>query len=243
MDDEMLLPAAEAAEYGEFKRTRRETEISFTLRRLLIDASGRECDRGALKKACDTAVRLRASGVLVSPVNVVRAKRTLGVGVNVCCLVGGTGESLISVKKTEAKKALRQGAREIRLIPCRSALAGGNYSYLKREIKRVRRAAKRRALTVSLEDHGLTAQEISLGVKAACAARANGVCVRGEPALVMQAVDAGNGKLFVEASGVENSEQLLTLLKAGAARASTALGEKITEELYTSLKTNEVPEE
>lgn len=243
MEEEVLLPAAEAAEYGEFKRNRRETEISFTLRRLLIDASGRESDKAALKKACDTAVRLRASGVLVSPVNVVRARKTLGGAANVCCIVGGTGESLIAVKKAEAKKALRQGAREIRLILCCSALAGGNYSYIRREIKRVRHAAKRRTLTVSLEDRGLGVQEIALGVKAACAAKANGVCVRGEPSLVMQAADESDGKLFVEAAGVENSEQLRMLLKAGATRASTSHGEQITQELYTSLKGDETPDE
>lgn len=230
-----VLTAEEVAEYGEFKRNRRETEIVCTLKKLVIDASRRETDRAVLKKACETAVKFGASAVLVSPVNVARAKKTLAGAIPVCCVVGGTGESLISVKKTEAKKALRQGASELRLVLCYSALTGGNFTYLKREIKRVRRAAGKRRLVVSLEDHSLGEQEISLGVKAACAAKADGVCVRGETALVAKAAETSAGKLLPEVSGVENSEQLRLLIKSGATRASTRNAEKIADELYAGL--------
>lgn len=70
-----VLSAAEVAEFGEFKRARREAEISFTLNKLLIDASRRETDRAALKRACETALKLNASGVQVSPINVAAAKK------------------------------------------------------------------------------------------------------------------------------------------------------------------------
>lgn len=233
------LSAAEAAEYGEFKRTKRESEILFTLKKLVVDASRREANVATLKKACEAALRLHASGVLVSPVNVSRAKKALSGGAPVCCLVGGTGESLISVKKTETKKAIRQGAHEIRLILCYSALTGGNFSYLKREIKRIRRAAKKRTLTVSLEDRCLGAEEIELGVRAACAAKADGVCVRGEASLVLRAAEASGGRLFTEVSDVENAEQLRFMIKAGAARASTLNAEKIADELYAALRTDD----
>ena len=41
MEQSAVLSAAEAAEFGEFKRYRRETEISLTLKKLVLDASGR----------------------------------------------------------------------------------------------------------------------------------------------------------------------------------------------------------
>ncbi len=235
MENEMILSAAEAAEFGEFKRARREMEIAFTLKKLIVDASRRETDRAALKKACETAQRLNASGILVSPVHVVMAKKLLGKGKTpLCCLVGGTGESLMSIKKSEAKRALRQGAKEIRLVLCYSQLTGGGLSYLKREIKRVRRAVRKGTLIVSLEDHSLDEEEVALGVRAAAAGKADAVCVRGETALVMRAVEESLGRLQVEVSGVENAEQLRLLLKAGAVRATTGRGEQIAEELYTA---------
>ncbi len=230
-----ILSAAEAAEFGEFKRTKRETEISFTLRKLIVDASRRESDKASLKRACESAERLHAAGVLVSPVNVVNARKQTPVEIPVCCIVGGTGESLVSVKKTEAKKALRQGAKGLKLMLCYSALTGGNFAYLKREIKRIRRVAKKRTLIVSLEDHSFGEEEIALGVKAACAAKADGVSVRGEAPLILRAVEVSAGRLFVESSGVENASQLRLLVKAGVSHAYTACGEKIAEELYHAL--------
>lgn len=235
-----VLSATEVAEFGEFKRARREAEISFTLKKLLIDASRRETDRAALKHACEVAVKLNASGIQVSPVNVAAARRQLGRSETpVCCIVGGTGESLISVKRMETKKAVRQGAKEIRLVLCYSQLTGGGLNYLKREVRRVRRAVRKGTLIVSLEDHSLNEEEVALGVRAACASKADAVCVRGETPFVTRAVKESSGRLQVEASGVENAEQLRFLLKSGAVRATTSSGEKIAEELYTALNDSE----
>ncbi len=235
MAEEMVLSAAEAAEFGEFKRARRETEIAFVLKKLIIDASRRETDRAALKKACETAQRLHASGVLVSPVHVTLARKLAGKQpIPLCCLVGGTGESLIAIKKAETKRAVRQGAKEIRLVLCYSQLTGGGLSYLKREVKRVRRAVRKCTLIVSLEDRALSTDEVALGVRASVAGKADAVCVHGELPLVERAVAAGMGKIRIEVSGVENAEQLRLLFKAGADRATTGKGEQIAEELYAA---------
>ena len=241
MEQSAVLSAAEAAEFGEFKRYRRETEISLTLKKLVLDASGRETDKHALKAVCESAKRLGAACVLVSPVNASAARRNL---VPFCCIVGGTGESITAVKKTEAKKAVRQGAGELRLIPCYSALVGGNLSYLKREIKRVKRAAKKCALTVALDDRALSADQVAFGVRAACEGKADAVCVRGETALVLRAQPAArgeraqqvaSGRISSDVSFVENAEQLRLLVKAGARRAVTGNGERIAEDLYKGL--------
>lgn len=236
MEETTVLSAAEAVEYGEFKRTRREAEIALTLNKLVLDASRRETDKHTLKNTCDSAKKLKAASVLVSPVNVTSARRQLqGCDTQVACLVGGTGESLIATKRTEARRAMRQGAKEIHLVLCYSALAGGNLAYLKREIKRVRKAVKRCAFLVSLEDHALGEEDIALGVRAACESKADGVCVRGETQLLVRAMHTGRGKIRADASGVENAEQLRLLLNAGAARAATSDGERIAEELYRTV--------
>ena len=129
------ISEAEAAEFEEFQRTRREAKAELALKKLVVDASKRETDRHALNAACDAAKRLKAFAVLVSPVNVSAARRRLGESeCKIACIVGGTGESIMPVKQKEAKRAVAQGAGEIRLIPCYSALFGGNTAYLKREI-------------------------------------------------------------------------------------------------------------
>lgn len=232
-----MLSAAEAAEYVEFKRSRREAEIALTLKRLIVDASRRETDKSALRRACETAKKLAASAVLVSPVNVITAKKCLeGSEVHVVCLVGGTGESLPVVKRSEAKRAARAGAKELRLVLCYSALVGGNGAYLKREVRKIKRAAKKCALIVSLEDHSLGEDDVARGVRAACDGGADGVCVRGETQLLVRALNTGSGRIFAECSDVENAEQLKTLLRAGASRLVTGCGERIAEEMYEAAR-------
>ncbi len=232
-----VITAAEAVEYGEFKRTKREAEIAVALKKLIVDASRRETDRYALKTACESARKLGAYGVLVSPVGVMSAKKHLaGSKTYVACLVGGTGETLMPVKKLEAKKAIAAGARDIRLVLCYSALRAGNLSYLRREVKKVRRAAKKLPLTVSLEDHALSEEEVALGVRAAAEGGADAVCVRGETQLLLRALRASGGKVRVDASGIENAEQMRSLLKAGGHLMQTDVPERIAKEMYEQAK-------
>lgn len=228
----MVISPVEAAQFQEFKRTRREAEIAARLTKSVIDASRRETDKKAVARALALAKKYGSGAVLVSPVNVALARRIAEDShIKIICLVGGTGESLPAVKKCEAKKAFSCGAGEIRLVLCYSQLAGGNLNYLKREIKKVRKAAKKRPVTVSLEDHALTREEILLGVKAAREAKADGVCVRGELVLFTVASDEGGG-LHIDVSGVENAEQFNSLLRAGANRVCTACIERVAEELF-----------
>ena len=227
------LSEAEAAEFEEFQRTRREAEAELTLKKLIIDASKRETDRHALNAACDLAKRLNAYAVLVSPVNVSAARRRLGESeCTIACIVGGTGESIMPIKQKEAKRAMAQGAGEIRLIPCYSALFSGNSVYLKREIKKVRRVVKRCRLVLSLDDHALTKEEIERGMHAAAEGKADGVSVRGEANLAITAVRFSAGRLQVAASGVENAEQMRLLIEAGVQFALTGNGEELSEEMY-----------
>ncbi len=232
-----FISAEEAAEYGEFKRSRREAEVALLLKKAVLDASRREIDRYVLKNACDTAKKLGLHAVLVSPVNVVAARKFLGGSpCVVACRVGGDGESLPPVKHDEAKRAVRQGAREVYLSPCYSALIGGNAAYLKREIKKVRRSLKNCALFVLLDDREFGEEDISLGTRAAAEAKADGVSVRGEAQLILRALTVGAGKLTVHCSGVENAAQFRTAVRAGAANACSRSCEEIAKELFSALR-------
>ena len=240
------LSEAEAAEFEEFQRVRREAEAALTLKKIIVDASKRETDRNALNSACATAKRLGAFAVAVSPVNVSAARRRLGGSESkISCIVGGTGESILPIKKKEAKRAYSQGAEEIRLIPCYSALFSGNTAYLKREVKKVRRAAKKCRLVLSLDDHALTKEDIERGLVAAAEGRADAVSVRGESELALMAIRFSSGRLGVVTSGVENAEQMRLLMRAGVEYVLTGNGEEISREMYQSMlgRKNEPTEE
>lgn len=230
---ERTISEAEAAEFEEFQRMRRETEAELTLKKLILDASRRETDRHALNAACDLSKKLGAFAVFVAPVHAAAARRRLGeCESEVACFVGGTGESVIAIKRKEAKRAMQEGVKTIRLVPCYSALFGGNSAYLKKEIKKVRRTVKKCRLVLSLDDHSLSKEDIERGIHAALEGKADAVSVRGETALALMAVRLSVGRLGVEASGVENAEQMRMLLKTGVEYVLTANAEHIAEELY-----------
>ena len=248
-----VLSAGEAARFREFLRRRKETELALMLHRLISDLTS-VSDRAALRAGVESAVRMGAFGVLVTPDKLPLVRKLLQesgksgqpdaqtaaqpaaqasaqtvAGVpRLFALIGGTGETLPAVKKYEARKAVRLGAEALVLLPSVMLLHGGAVQAAKREWRPVLRAAGKRGVFVSLADPALNGEETLSGVRAANKAGAAGVVVRGEVAIVSAA--------FREAcpvctQGVGSAEELSLLCKAGAGYAFTAQAECLAGEL------------
>ena len=244
-----VLSAGEAARFREFLRRRKETELALMLHRLISDLTSAS-DRAALRAGVESAVRMGAFGVLVTPDKLPLVRKLLqesgksgqpdaqtaaqpaaqtAAGVpRLFALIGGTGETLPAVKKYEARKAVRLGAEALVLLPSVMLLHGGAVQAAKREWRPVLRAAGKRGVFVALTDLSLNGEETLSGVRAANKAGAAGVVVRGEVAIVSAA--------FREAcpvctQGVGSAEELSLLCKAGAGYAFTAQAECLAGEL------------
>ena len=248
-----VLSAGEAARFREFLRRRKETELALMLHRLISDLTS-VSDRAALRAGVESAVRMGAFGVLVTPDKLPLVRKLLqesgksgqpaaqtaaqpaaqasaqtAAGVpRLFALIGGTGETLPAVKKYEARKAVRLGAEALVLLPSAMLLHGGAVQAAKREWRPVLRAAGKRGVFVALTDPALNGEETLSGVRAAKKAGAAGVVVRGEVAIVSAA--------FREAcpvctQGVGSAEELSLLCKAGAGYAFTAQAECLAGEL------------
>ena len=248
-----VLSAGEAARFREFLRRRKETELALMLHRLISDLTS-VSDRAALRAGVESAVRMGAFGVLVTPDKLPLVRKLLqesgksgqpaaqtaaqpaaqasaqtAAGVpRLFALIGGTGETLPAVKKYEARKAVRLGAEALVLLPSVMLLHGGAVQAAKREWRPVLRAAGKRGVFVALTDPSLNGEETLSGVRAANKAGAAGVVVRGEVAIVSAA--------FREAcpvctQGVGSAEELSLLCKAGAGFVFTAQAECLAGEL------------
>lgn len=241
-EGERVLSAGEAAQYREFLRRKREEELSFMLRRLIADLTS-VSDGACLCAGVEDAVRLGASGVLVTPDQLSFVRRQLKSGgkgaqrgaqnsadaPRLFVLVGGTGETLPAVKKYEVKKAVRLGADALVFVPSVMLLYGGTVQAVRREWRPVLRAAGKRGVFVALTDPSLTREEALFGVRAAEKAGASGVVVRGEADLVSAAFREAAS--LVCAQGAENAEGLALLCKAGAGHVFTAQPGRIAKEL------------
>lgn len=189
-----------------------------------------------LKRISEGAKRLGAAAVRVNPVLVSSMRNALcGSGVAVDCVVGGTGETTARVKAYEAGRAVKEGAREITLVLCRSALKNGRTGDTKREMKKVRRAARRAIVKVAAEE-SLGYSEILRLARLASSCGIKYLSVPYFPDCCRLRRDLRDS-CMLEVTGVENSADYSALVLAGAERIGTSHAEQIYTELMKEAET------
>ena len=204
---------------------------------LRADATYAEID-----KLCDEARKYGFASVCVNPVHVKRAAQRLAGASSVVCTVIGfpLGATPSENKALEARKALRDGAREIDMVLAIGALKSGDLKYVYEDIRIVSEVAHegRALLKVILETALLTDEEKVAACQAAKRARADfvktstgfskGGATAHDVALMANAVDH---KLGVKASGgVSSAADAQKMIAAGATRIGASVGVKIVQE-------------
>ena len=234
-DGKTSISADEMAEFEEFKRQKKILEIRRLLKTIDHTLLKQTAQREDIRKLCAEAVEYGFYSVCVQPVYVSACNEFLknAPQIKIACVVGfPMGENKTETKVFETKRAIADGADEIDMVICVSAVKNGNYSYVKREIKQVVKAAKGSPVKVILETSLLTRDEM---VKAAlCARDAGAAFVKtstgyfGEGAKaedVRLLKDTVKGACSVKASGgIKTAEQFREMLAAGADRIGTSSG-------------------
>lgn len=228
-------------EFEEYKRSRKQAEMASLLNKIDHTLLKQTATKQDLKRLCDEAVKYGFYSVCVQPVHVSEVCSYLGASaVNVACVVGfPMGENTTECKVFETKRAIAQGADEIDMVICVSAIKNGNWSYVKRDIKKVVAAAKRNSVKVILENSLLSREEIVKACKVAVDAGAAfvktstgyfGDGAKVEDVRLMK--ETVNGKCLVKASGgIRCGEDFKKMIDAGADRIGTSAGVKIAEDL------------
>ncbi len=144
----VTLTQKEAEEYCAYKRQKKISEIMMAMRRTESELSINE----SAVKLCEQAMRLRQAAIKVSPSDLLaRGEVLIKSGIRLDCIIGGKGETFASVKAYEAKKAVAAGAKEITLVLTPSLILSCRYTELRKEIKKVRKAAKKVTLKVRVD--------------------------------------------------------------------------------------------
>lgn len=195
-----------------------------------------------IDKLCDEAAQFGFASVCVNPIFVRRCAARLAGSSSVVCTVVGfpLGATPAENKALEARRAIREGAREIDMVISIGALKSGDYGYVEKDIRTVAEAAHDGGaiLKVILETALLTDDEKVAGCVAARKARAEfvktstGFSTGGATAhdveLMAQAVER---KLGVKAAGgIRSAEDAQRLIAAGATRIGASVGVKIVKE-------------
>jgi deoxyribose-phosphate aldolase len=195
-----------------------------------------------IDKLCDEAKKYGFASVCVNPMHVRRcAERLRGASAVVCTVIGfPLGSTPPEVKALEARRAIRDGAREVDMVLAIGALKSGDHRYVYDDIRLVAEAARegRALLKVILETALLTDEEKVAACVAAKKARADfvktstgfskGGATAHDVALMAKAVDHSLG---VKASGgVGSAADARKMIEAGATRIGASVGVKIVQE-------------
>jgi deoxyribose-phosphate aldolase len=195
-----------------------------------------------IDKLCDEARKYGFASVCVNPMHVRRcAQRLEGATAKVCTVIGfPLGSTSSEVKALEARRAIRDGAREIDMVLAIGALKSGDHRYVYDDIRIVAETVHegRAILKVILETALLTDEEKVAACIAAKRARADfvktstgfakGGATAHDVALMAKAVDH---QLGVKASGgVGSMADAQKMIQAGATRIGASVGVKIVQE-------------
>jgi len=205
---------------------------------LRADATYAEIDQ-----LCDEAREYGFASVCVNPIYVKRcAERLRGASSLVCTVIGfPLGATPREVKALEARRALRDGARELDMVIAIGALKSGDHQAVFDDIRLVREVARDSGalLKVIIETALLTDEEkiaasvLSRRARADFVKTSTGFSKSGatahDVALMARAVDH---KLGVKASGgVKSAADAREMILAGATRIGASVGLKIVQEV------------
>jgi deoxyribose-phosphate aldolase len=211
-----------------------------------------EATAADIHRLCDEARRHRFCSVCVNPSYVRQAATLLrGSPVKVCCVVGfPLGAQPPETKALEARRAIREGAREIDMVINIGALKGREDAVVLKDIRSVVEACKdgRAICKVILETALLADEEKVRGCELSMKAGAEyvktstgfgpGGATVADVALMARTVAAK--KLGVKAAGgIRSYADLVKMVAAGATRVGSSSSVKILEEAQAAGATTE----
>ena len=192
-----------------------------------------------IDELCAEARQYKFASVCINPTWVKRASDSLrGSGVVTCTVIGfPLGASTTAIKAMEARRALREGAREVDMVLNVGALKSGNYDQVREDIAQVAEAAHEVGglCKVILETALLTDEEKVVASSLAKEAKADfvktstgfgsGGATVYDVALMRETVGPDMG---VKASGgVRTLEDVEDMIAAGASRIGASAGVQI----------------
>jgi deoxyribose-phosphate aldolase len=202
-----------------------------------------EASTADIQKLCDEALKFGFFSICVNPANVKQAYSLVrNSPVKVCCVVGfPLGAQAPEIKVLEARKALREGAKEIDMVINIGALKSKEDAQVLKDIRGVVEACKEsRALSkVILETSLLTneekvrACELCMRAGADYVKTSTGFSTGGATAedIALMARTVAPKKLGVKASGgVRTYADAMKMIRAGATRVGSSNSIKMIEE-------------
>lgn len=231
----LVISHADAEEFRAYKRQKRVGEVMRAISRS-ISPIGVKDDA---VRVTEKAIKFRQAAVKVTPAKLMQSRDYfLKSRVPIDVIVGGDGETLPKVKAYEAKAVKKLGAKEITVIVTPSLVASGRYVEVKRELKKIARAAKGMNLKVWI-DKRYPFSTIARVARISAEVGAKYFCLPYFAGCERLRYDLAFGCLL-EISEVETLEQFKKMAIAGMGRIVTSAISEIHAEWLREIETENV---
>lgn len=227
MDDFSTFKKNEETLYEDFKRRINLQAAYAQIKKIEYNLSDITAGLSALRMACTDATNLQLGGVCVAPSFVKACSNFLGSSSNrksslIACISYPNGGDTTDIKVKAVKRALKDGADEVEVTAPIAQIRDGNFQYVKRELKKLRRAAKNRSLRISAECALLSRHDVMRLCIIAADCRINSVkTVSGgygdeESKTIAEIRSAVKDKCTIKAEGVSTVTELSAAVDMGA---------------------------
>lgn len=243
MEEEIKQPvfAEEDEQYREFKRIKRMEEAKASILKIECDCLSPLTDKGSVKETCKLANTLEIGAVVVFPSFVKACVSYLGKDPQVSLIAAVAypyGEETTEVKVAAVKRAVKDGVDEIEVSAPTAFIKDGNFMYFKKECKKLKKAAKVRALRIVINCALLGEKEL---IKACVTAADAGVnCLRlnnADGELVAKIKSALKGKCLIKGDKAENAAAFANLCVMGADTVSCTQATELAQYLLKQAET------
>ncbi|MGN0805754.1 MAG: hypothetical protein ACI4MC_01840 [Candidatus Coproplasma sp.] len=207
-------------EFEEFKRANRVKEAKATAIKIELDCLTELCDKAYLKDMCRRANMQEIGAVVVYPVFVKACVGFLGDDPKASLIAAISyphGGDTTDIKVDAVRRAVKDGVDEVEVSAPTALIKDGNFQYFKRECKKLKRAAKIRALRVVFDCGVLSENELVKACLVAADAGANCVRLNGADSELVSTVKAKlKGKCLIKADGAQEISSFISYCNVGA---------------------------
>lgn len=162
--NEVIIDETEKRQFTEFKRKINLQAAQSQVRKIEYNLTDAAVEKGTLRRACQDANILKLGAVCVLPGLVKACVNFLGTDPQssvVACVSYPHGGDSTKTKVAAVKNAFKDGADEAEVTAPLAFVKDGNWSYVRREFKKVKKAAKKHSVRINVESAFLTPQEVT----------------------------------------------------------------------------------
>lgn len=164
MTETEMMDETERQQFTEFKKRLSLQAAQAQVGKLEFNLAEAGAEKSILKRACQDANALKLGAICVLPNMVKTCSVYLGrqspTSV-IACISYPHGGDLTKLKVAAIKNAVKDGAKEVEVTVPIALAKENNWSYIKREFKKLKKAAKKCILRINAESRYLSQEEVT----------------------------------------------------------------------------------